>query len=151
MIPPIPTNRISPSFQASGKKEALLELAALLHRNCPQLAENEIFATLQEREKIGSTGIGEGIAIPHGKMEGIEQIEICFARSLTGIPFEAGDNKPVHLFFALLAPKDSAKPYLNTLGSLARFLKSPHIRSRLLNAEGAEEIADIFASTGKFS
>lgn len=123
-----------------------------MHAACPECGgKKDILAILSEREQIGSTGIGDGVAIPHGKLNNLSQIEICFGRSFGGVPFGAADNKPVHLFFLVLAPTDSSGPYLKTLARIARFLKSPHTRSRLLHAENSAEIANIFASTSEFT
>jgi PTS system nitrogen regulatory IIA component len=145
-------DRIAPFLQAATKKEALQELAALMHSVCPACGSvKDIITVLSDREQIGSTGIGEGVAIPHGKLANLHELEICFGRSVSGVPFASADNKPVHLFFLLLAPADSSGPYLKALARLARFLKSPHIRSRLLHAESAREIAAIFAETSEFS
>lgn len=139
-------------MQAATKKEALQELAGLMHSVCPLCGSaTDILTILSEREQIGSTGIGDGVAIPHGKLAGLPQLELCFGRSVPGVIFASVDNKPVHFFFLLLAPADSSGPYLKTLARLARFLKSPHTRSRLLNAESAREIADIFAETSEFA
>jgi PTS system nitrogen regulatory IIA component len=139
-------------MQATTKKEALHELADLMHTACPSCgSKQDIVTILSEREQIGSTGIGDGVAIPHGKLACLSRIEICFGRSIPGVPFASADNKPVHLFFLLLAPTASSAPYLKTLARLARFLKSPHTRSRLLHAEGAHEIANIFAETSEFT
>ncbi|MCB2183921.1 MAG: PTS sugar transporter subunit IIA [Desulfobulbaceae bacterium] len=146
----ITEKKIASNLQATSKKEVLHELAELLHITTPNISKAKIFSILQEREKIGSTGIGEGIAIPHGKLDRLDHIEICFGRSINGIPFDATDNKPVHLFFVLLAPTRSSGPYLNTLASLARFLKSPHVRSQLLKAQNANDIVSIFGATGEY-
>lgn len=152
MIHTLTEDRIAPSLTATTKKEVLNELAELFHKVCPSCGNiKETIAILTEREQIGSTGIGEGIAIPHGKLTHISQIEICFGRSITGVPFASADNKPTQLFFLLLAPLDSAGPYLATLARLARFLKSTHIRDRLLHAENAREIAQIFNETREFT
>lgn len=144
MIAGITKDRIAPSLKGATKKEILRELAALMSLVCQDVSEDEIATILLEREKIGSTGIGDGIAIPHGKMKDLKKIEIFFARSVQGVPFDAADNKPVHLFFLLLAPTDSSSSYLNTLATLARFLKRSQSRSRLIQAETTEEILSIF-------
>ncbi|MFH1218188.1 MAG: PTS sugar transporter subunit IIA [Pseudomonadota bacterium] len=151
MFQTLTVERIAASLQATGKKDALQELAVRMHGACPSCGSAEdIFAVLSEREQIGSTAFGDGVAIPHGKMEKLEKIEIFFGRSIRGIPFAAVDNKPVHLFFILLAPTESAGPYLKTLAMMARFLKSSHVRSQLLHAETSEEIAQIFAAAREF-
>lgn len=148
MIHTVTENRISASLQSTSKNEVLRELAGNLHKGCSACPTEEIiYQVLLEREKIGSTGIGEGIAIPHGKVENLEHIEIFFGRSINGVPFEATDSKPVHLFFLLLSPTNASTSYLKTLAQVARFLKSPHTRSRLLHAANGREIADIFSSS----
>ncbi len=151
MFQSLTTERIIPDLRAAGKKDALQTLAALASSTCPPCGSaEEIFAVLFEREQIGTTAIGDGVAIPHGKIHQLDRIEIFFARSPHGVPFAATDSKPVHLFFVLLAPVESAGPYLKTLATLARFLKSSHVRSQLHNAESREEIAAIFASAREF-
>jgi len=152
VIHTITEDRIAPFLTATTKKEVLNELAELFHKACPSCGNiKETISILTEREQIGSTGIGEGIAIPHGKLAHLSQIEICFGRSITGVPFASADNKPAQLFFLLLAPLDSAGPYLAALARLVRFLKSPHIRDRLLHAENAGAIAKIFSESREFA
>jgi PTS system nitrogen regulatory IIA component len=137
--------RILPELSASSKKEALEELAAALDPAYTKETVQEICTVLKERESLGSTGIGEGIAIPHGKIKNLDTIEICFGRSLKGVPFDAVDGKPVHLFFLMLAPENAAGPYLKTLARLSRFLKKEKNRAHLLNAPGVDEIASVLA------
>ena len=84
-----------------------------------------------EREKLGSTGIGEGVAIPHGKMKGIDHILCAFGRSKKGIDFDAVDGKPVHIFFLLLAPEDSAGLHIQMLSRISRILRDPSFRKQL--------------------
>jgi len=151
VIQTITEQQIAPFLQATNKKDALRELVALMGTTCKNTSEEELYRILLEREGIGTTGIGEGIAIPHGKLSTINQIKICFGRSIEGVAFDAIDGKPVHLFFLLLAPSQSAGPYLNTLAKLARFLKSPRIRSRLLHAASAREILNIFSNASEFN
>lgn len=145
MIHQISTNRIIPSLEAGTKQEVLLELATLCRRSLPAIEIDTLFSVLWEREMLGSTGVGDGVALPHGKIGGIERIEICFGRSVKGIAFDSADNKPAHLFFLLLAPTQSTTPYLRCLAQLSRFLKNPHIRSKLTLAEDVDEIMEIFA------
>lgn len=136
---------ILPDLAATSKKETLLELAAAVREEYPALSATDLRDILLEREALGSTGIDEGIAIPHGKIGGIGEIILCFGRSRRGIAFDAPDGKPTHLFFLLVAPADAAAQYLSSLARLSRFLKTPHIRSRLLLAENKEELAAILA------
>lgn len=150
MIQTLTEERIAPSLQATSKKGVLQELAELFYTASRVASADELYGILQEREDIGSTGIGEGIAIPHGKVAGLNEIVIFFGRSKEGVNFEATDNKPVHLFFLLLAPVNSARPYLNTLAALARFLKSPSTRTRLLQAADTAEILSVLKSSNEF-
>jgi PTS system nitrogen regulatory IIA component len=137
-------DRIVPALAAGSKREALQELAGAASAGIPELRREKVLQVLLERENLGSTGIGEGIAIPHGKLKELGGIVICFGRSRAGIPFDAVDSKPVHLFFVLLAPESAAREYLHTLAQLSRFLKNPSVRARLLQAESQEELRAIF-------
>ncbi len=140
--------RILPELSAANKKEVIQELVAALGPEFTDDTIQEIYTVVTERESLGSTGIGEGIAIPHGKIKNLDTIEICFGRSVNGVPFEAVDGRPVHLFFLMLAPVNSAAPYLKTLARLSRFLKKEKNRTQLLNASGAKEIAKVLDTAG---
>lgn len=146
MIHNLDKNRIAPDLKASNRDEVLRELAAMIPSSATGTDSDELFRILLEREELGSTGIGNGIAIPHGKLSTISQIEICFGRSRQGLPFDAHDNKPVHLFFMLLAPTSSTSSYLKCLAQLSRFLKEPGTRNNLLKAAGWQELLQITAS-----
>lgn len=128
------------SLQAQTKEAILTELAALLAPRCPEVAPTEIVHVLAEREKLGSTGIGNGIAIPHGKISGLTQIVSGFGRSPTGIPFDSQDGKPTHIFFVLLAPENAASLHLKALARLSRLLKDLHFRNKLLEAKDEDEL-----------
>lgn len=151
MIHTLTEQQIAPFLQATNKKDVLLELASLMAATCKDIDQEEIYKVVHERETIGSTGLGDGIAIPHGKLNTLSELVICFGRSIEGVPFDAVDSKSVHLFFLLLAPTNSAGSYLNNLAKLARFLKSPRICSRLLHAASAREILTIFSTASEFS
>ncbi|RTZ90090.1 MAG: PTS sugar transporter subunit IIA [Deltaproteobacteria bacterium] len=124
---------------AKNKKEALEEFSRCIERVLGLKAE-KILHVLIEREKLGSTGIGEGVAIPHGKLHELEQLVCCFGRSREGIDFEAIDGKPVHLVFLLLAPENSAGTHLKALAKISKILKDPAFREQLIQAADAEEI-----------
>ena len=109
------------------KKEVLTELATALKQGGVISNVEAAVAVILEREKLGSTGIGEGIAIPHGKMKGIDRILCAFGRSKEGVDFDAIDKKPVHIFFLLLAPEDSAGLHIQMLSRISRILKRPVI------------------------
>ncbi len=142
---------VSPALQASTKEQALSELAMLMGRHCPEVPTEEIFRVLMEREKLGSTGIGNGVAIPHGKIPQLSQIVSGFGRSLTGVPFDSQDGKPAHLFFVLLAPENAASLHLKALARLSRLLKDVHFRNKLLEAHNEDELyQDIVEEDDKF-
>ncbi|MHB8809752.1 MAG: PTS sugar transporter subunit IIA [Desulfobulbaceae bacterium] len=129
---------------AKNKEGALQELAAVLQQKCPQVSLEAICRVLRERELIGSTGVGNGVAIPHGRVEGLSQILFCLGRSLDGISFDAIDNQPVHYFFLILSPLNVANEYLQTLARASRLLKQPEKRRLLRLATTKEEVSDIF-------
>ncbi len=95
---------------------------------------------LVEREKLGSTGIGDGVAIPHGKVPGLPSLVASFGRSKAGVDFKAIDGKPSFLFFALFAPENSAGAHLKALARISRIFKSPAFRESILKAADAAEI-----------
>ena len=119
---------------------------AVLAELCrPLAAANRVDAqklldTLLDREKLGSTGIGEGVAIPHGKVPGLPGLMASFGRSPAGIDFRAIDGRPTHLFFALFAPENSAGAHLKALARISRIFKNPSFRDAILRAPSAEEI-----------
>lgn len=128
---------------ADTKDEVLAELAALVAVSCPALNEEEIFRILQERERLGSTGIGDGIAIPHGKLRKAHDMVLAFGRSQKGVDFNSLDGRKVHLFFLLLAPDDAAGLHLKTLARISRILKDPAVRKELLTAPDAATLHHI--------
>ena len=134
-------------LQARTKEELLHEMAAVAQRQCPQIAVETVRQALFEREQIGSTGVGGGIAIPHGKLSGLPQLLLCFGRSGRGIPFEAKDKLPVHLFVIILSPLDMATEYLQTLGRISRLLKDESIRGKLLQAASVKTVQQLFSYT----
>src|SRR3989338_7120125 len=110
---------IAANLKATNKEEAISELAGLLTLRFPELDREAVVRILLEREALGSTGIGNGVAIPHGKLSSVTQIVTGFGRSLTGIPFECQDGKPAHLFFVLLAPEKAASLHLKAWARLS--------------------------------
>ncbi|HQG32858.1 MAG TPA: PTS sugar transporter subunit IIA [Deltaproteobacteria bacterium] len=101
---------------------------------------DELVDTLLDRENLGSTGIGEGIAIPHGKIRGLKSIAACVARSSAGLAFNALDGEPCHIFFVLAAPSDSAAGHLKALARASVLLKNPTIKESLIAAGSAADI-----------
>jgi PTS system nitrogen regulatory IIA component len=99
-----------------------------------------LLETLLEREKLGSTGIGEGVAIPHGKVPGLPNLVAAFGRSAQGIEFRAIDGRPTYLFFTLFAPENSAGAHLKALARISRIFKNPAFREAILRAGDAAEV-----------
>jgi PTS system nitrogen regulatory IIA component len=104
------------------------------------LNKEALVEVLLERERLGSTGIGDGIAIPHGKIKDLDELILSFGRSTQGIEFDSMDGRPTHLFFLLIAPENSAGIHLRALAKISRLLKSAHFRQRLLEAGTVEEL-----------
>lgn len=122
------------------KEQVLAELVMALKKAKIIQNENEVVKVILEREKLGSTGIGEGVAIPHGKLKGIENIICVFGRSTTGVDFDAVDQKPVHIFFLLLAPEGSASLHLKMLSRISKLLRNPSFKKRLMELGDAHAI-----------
>jgi len=134
---------IIPSLVSETKDQLLLELAVKAEGRHPHLKRVEIFQVLQERERLGSTGIGDGIAIPHGKMKRTGDILLVFGRSIKGVDYDALDGRKVHLFFLLIAPEEAFGIHLKMLGRISRILKDPAVRKGLLEAPDAAAIYGI--------
>ncbi|HVI73433.1 MAG TPA: PTS sugar transporter subunit IIA [Anaeromyxobacteraceae bacterium] len=99
-----------------------------------------LLETLLEREKLGSTGIGDGVAIPHGKVPGLPTLMASFGRCRRGVDFKAIDGKPTYLFFTLFAPENSAGAHLKALARISRIFKNPAFRESIMKAADAAEI-----------
>ncbi len=139
-------NCICSHLESTTKEGILSELANLLALNYPQISQDEIAHTLMDREKLGSTGIGNGIAIPHGKISSLSQIVTAFGRSLPGVSFESQDGQPSHLFFVLLAPENAASLHLKALARLSRILKDQEFRTHLMEAGTENELYNAIMS-----
>jgi PTS system nitrogen regulatory IIA component len=135
---------IIPALKVNGKKQALQELAG---RAAQISGENErtIFEILMQREKLGSTGVGNGIAIPHGKLTKLGKLFGLFARLERPIDFEALDGQPVDLVFLLLAPEGAGADHLKALARVARLLRDPDIARKLRESRDAEAIYAVLA------
>ena len=128
---------------AREKRDVLAEMAKALANAEPGLDEARLLDVLVEREKLQSTGIGEAVAIPHGKVPGLARLLASFARSRSGIDFDSIDGQPTHLFFLLVVPEHSGGQHLKALARISRLLKDPRFRGRLLSAEGAEGLSQV--------
>lgn len=132
-------------LQAGEKRAVLAELCSPLAGRFPGFTQDKLLAVLEERERLGSTGIGEGVAIPHGKLAGLPSLVASFGRSVEGVDFEAIDGKPTHLFFALFAPENSAGIHLKALARISRLFKNSALRKAILEASDAREIYRLIA------
>jgi PTS system nitrogen regulatory IIA component len=128
------------SLKGKTKRDILLELVGALKK--ADLIEDveKVVNIILDREKLGSTGIGDGVAIPHGKMKGIHNFLCVFGRSLEGVDFDAVDRKPVHIFFLLLAPENSVSIHLKMLSRISKILRDPSFRKRLIELSNSKEL-----------
>jgi nitrogen PTS system EIIA component len=138
---------IEPSMKSTNKTDAIKELVALLKNTGTITDEEAIAKVVLEREELGSTGIGEGIAVPHGKSELADRVIAAFGKVEKGIDFKSEqDNIPVRLVFLLIAPTGSSGPHLLALARISRLLRNKAFRERLLKAKSKSEILEIFKS-----
>jgi PTS system nitrogen regulatory IIA component len=137
-------NAIIPALKVNGKKQALQELAAKA-AELSGLSERTIFETLTQREKLGSTGVGSGIAIPHGKLSKLNKLFGVFARLERPIDFEALDGQAVDLVFLLLAPEGAGADHLKALARVARLLRDPDVAHKLRDSRDAEALYSVLA------
>ncbi len=130
---------VIPVLRVNNKKQALQELSARAAGMCGR-TEREIFEVLMQRERLGSTGIGGGIAIPHGKLAKLDHLFGLFARLERPVDFEALDGQPVDLMFLLLAPEAAGADHLKALARVARLLRDPEIARKLRESRDAEAL-----------
>ena len=140
---------IIPELRSRTKEEVLEELTGALLSCKANLDKEALVEVLLERERLGSTGIGDGIAIPHGKVQDLDELVLSFGRSTQGIEFDSMDGRPTHLFFLLIAPENSAGIHLRALAKISRLLKSSPFRQRLLEAGTEEELFQVIQEEDK--
>lgn len=131
---------VIPELHGRTKDEVLRELAEHLAAVHPGIDASQLVEVLWERERLGSTAIGDGIAIPHGKLPGLDSVLAAFGRHRSGVEFQSLDGNPTKLFFLLVAPEDSVGQHLKALARVSRLLKDPAFRARLLSADGPDEL-----------
>jgi nitrogen PTS system EIIA component len=127
-------------LQGADKASILKELSGVLVKPCKASSVEELLQVLLDREKLGSTGIGEGIAIPHGRLKKLKKFFISFGRSAKGVDFDSIDRKPSQLFFLVMAPENSAVDNLKLLSRIVTLLKEPSFKKRLLEAPSRKEL-----------
>jgi PTS system nitrogen regulatory IIA component len=133
---------ILPDLKANDKKGVLEELVTPVAR-IADINHDYLVKVLMERERLGSTGIGEGIGIPHGKVKGLESLVLGFGLSKKGVDFDSMDGQPAHIFFLLLTPENSTGLHLKLLARISRILKNEPFKQRLLHATNRDEIYSI--------
>lgn len=131
---------IVPELQSGTKTDVLHEIAAHLGSHHPGVKVEQLVSVLLERERLGTTAIGEGIAIPHGKLPGLKGVVATFARSLRGVDCHSLDGAPTKLFFLLVSPEDAAGIHLKALARVSRLLRDKGFRERLLQAQTQAEL-----------
>jgi PTS system nitrogen regulatory IIA component len=129
-------------LKSKEKKGVIEELVAPLAQSSG-VAPKDLVKVLMERERLGSTGIGGGIGIPHGKLKGIDALIVGFGLSRKGVNFESIDGRPTHIFFLLVTPENSIDIHLKLLSQISRILKNDLLKERLRNAESRDEVLDI--------
>jgi PTS system nitrogen regulatory IIA component len=136
---------VIPDLQGTDKASILKELSIVLVKPCKATSEEELLQVLLDREKLGSTGIGEGIAIPHGRLKKLKKFFISFGRSAKGVDFDSIDRKPSHLFFLVMAPENSAVDNLKLLSRIVTLLKESSFKKRLMEAPSRKELFQIIS------
>jgi len=140
----LPTENIVLDFDASSKKR-VFEKVGLIFENNQGIARSTVFESLFAREKLGSTGLGQGIAIPHGRIKGLKEARGAFLRLAAPVPFDSPDGKPVSLLFVLLVPEQATEQHLQILSELAERFSDRACRDALAGAADAAAIHQIFA------
>lgn len=136
---------IIPELKNGDKRGVLEEMVSDLVSRVEGLDKETILEVLLEREKLGSTGIGYGVAIPHGKLRGLDRLIVTFGRSSKGVDFQSLDSKPSHIFFLILAPENSTTAHLKILARISRLLNDPIFRKRLLQSKTRDDIYNVIA------
>ncbi len=127
-------------LKSTNKDDLLAEMASALAAVEPALDAKTLLDVLREREALQSTGIGEGVAIPHGKVQGLDRLIATFARSTAGVDFDSIDGQPTRLLFLLIVPEQSGGQHLKALARISRFFRDASFREKLLAASELEEI-----------
>ncbi|MFQ5665928.1 MAG: PTS sugar transporter subunit IIA [Candidatus Binatia bacterium] len=136
----LPEALVIPALKGQTKEDVLRELAEYMAARYPDIDAGRLVEVLWERERLGSTAIGDGIAIPHGKLPGVRALRAAFGRHLQGVEFQSLDGHPTRLFFLLVAPEDLVGQHLKALARVSRLLKEPSFRNQLMAAGTREEL-----------
>ena len=128
-------------LKSKNRESILVELSKLLERSKNILVEdNDIYKALVDREKLGSTGIGKGVAIPHAKTESAKELTVAFGISRKGIDFNSMDDEEVHIFFVFASPNKDSQIYLKVLARISRLIRKENFRQNLMDCKTAKEV-----------
>jgi PTS system nitrogen regulatory IIA component len=141
----IKRDMVVPALQATDKRGILEELATYMAGRQTRIDRATLSRVLIEREQLASTAIGEGVAIPHGKLGSVGEIVACLGRAPAGIEFDSMDGQPTYLFFVLVAPESSTGAHLKALARISRVFKDPEFRRRLLAAPDGDAMYTVVA------
>ena len=133
-------SRIDCAISANSKKRLLEKLSLLLENDAPEVDNHAAFQSLFERERLGSTGVGNGVALPHGRVKGLHEAVGAFGILKESIDYDAVDNQPVKLVFALLVPEEATEEHLQLLAQLAKLFSDRKNRDHLLNANNRDDV-----------
>ncbi len=147
----IEKENIISDLKSKDKEGVLAELAEAISNHDPSIDKVALVDVLVERERLGTTGIGDGVAIPHGKLSGVKRPIVSFGRSKEGLDFDSMDGQPTHLFFLLVAPENSSGVHLEVLARTAKILKSSVFRKKLMEARTTKEIYQTIIKTDEES
>ncbi len=136
-------DRISCNTQSASKKRVLEQLSQLLAANQEELTQHQVFDSLLSRERLGSTGLGHGVAIPHGRQNQSNDTLAAFIKLQQGVDFDASDNQPVDLLFALLVPEEATEEHLQLLAQLARMFSDEALVQRLRASPDAHSLLSV--------
>lgn len=136
----LPEDGVLADLRGRTKEDVIRELASVIAERHREIDREALVDVLLEREKLGSTAIGEGIAIPHGKLQGLSGVVAAFGRSPEGVDFDSLDGDPTRIFFLLVAPEDSSGAHLKALARISRLLRNEKFRQRLLDVGSPGEI-----------
>ena len=134
---------VSVDIKSTDKEGVIRELVDLLSNATEIKNKEELISAVLAREALGSTGIGQGIGIPHAKSQNVKELVAAFGLSKNGVDFDSLDGEPAHIFFLLLAPEESAGPHLKALARISRMLKDKYFREMLKKAKDEKEILRI--------
>ncbi|MEK6708483.1 MAG: PTS IIA-like nitrogen regulatory protein PtsN [Pseudomonadota bacterium] len=141
----LPPSNVIVELDAASKKR-VFEQVGLLFENTLHIARSQVFDSLFAREKLGSTGLGQGVAIPHGRIKGLRDAAAAFIRMKEPIPFDAPDGKPVSLICILLVPEKATDQHLQILSELAQMFSDKNFRESLLTGKDAAEVYQLISN-----